>query len=195
MPRKITLTVEQAEAEMARLSELILSCKDMVARNRHTARRSRLARHVTLHTNVNKATKQALVIVHLRSQVHILRAMLMQMGVNVPNLDRATGVHATGVGSLGMQQAWLDDMATDPVQRLQFTYETVVSSTSHVSIQNPVGGSRQMGWVDSEDADIDFLDELKGPAGMEDGRNDIETLMKREYDGCGSAGDIFRGSL
>ncbi|KAJ1466142.1 hypothetical protein T484DRAFT_1756887 [Baffinella frigidus] len=191
MPRKITLTVEDAEAEMSMLSELILSCKDMVTRNRHTARRSRLARHVTLHSNMNKTIKQSLVIVHLRSQVHILRAMLLQMVINVPNLDEATGVHATGVGDLGLQQGWLDEMAIGPIMQVRLTYDTVVSPTNHVSTESSVGRGG------SEDTDIDFLDELEGAPDGGGGANDIETVMREdpEWNGCGSVGDIFGGSL
>ncbi|KAJ1464229.1 hypothetical protein T484DRAFT_1758257, partial [Baffinella frigidus] len=140
MPRKITLTVVEAEAEMSLLTDLILSCKDMVTRNRHTARRSRLARHVTLHSNVNKSMKQSLVIVHLRSQVHILRAMLLQMGVNVPNLDRATGLSVTGVDGLGMQQSWLDEMTSGS---LHLTYGDVMSSTKPVYRASSGGGEEE----------------------------------------------------
>ena len=171
MPKKITLTVEEAEAEMATLSELIVSCKDMAMRNRHSSRRSRLARHVALHSNVNKASKQALVIVHLRSQVHILRGMLMAMGVNVPNLDRSTGPSVTGVDGLGMQQEWLDEMAPGS---LRLTYESVMSSTKLIDRESS-------GMVEEEvsDSEDDSMDELQG-VGDDGEDNDIESLMKRD---------------
>mmetsp|Transcript_20059 Transcript_20059/g.48529 ORF Transcript_20059/g.48529 Transcript_20059/m.48529 type:complete len:185 (-) Transcript_20059:416-970(-) len=171
MPKKITLTVGEAEAEMLMLSELIVSCKDTAMRNRHSARRSRLARHVTLHSNVNKASKQALVIVHLRSQVHILRGMLMAMGVNVPNLDRSTGPSVTGVDGLGMQQEWLDEMAPGS---LRLTYESVMSSTKPVYRASSGGGEEEV--TDSEN---DSMDELQG-VGDNGGVNDIESLMEND---------------
>jgi hypothetical protein len=162
MPRKITLTVAEAESEIDRIAVLIDLCKDTPTRNRYTARRSRLLRHVVVHTSLNKTGRQALLIVHLRSQVHILRAMVLQTGVNINSLDRATDLGATGVGDLGMQQAWLDEIATEPFESM--TYKDVLTS----GVSTEPGG------------EIDFLDDLIGVSSTGDMSNDIEKLMEDE---------------
>ncbi|KAJ1464170.1 hypothetical protein T484DRAFT_1758299 [Baffinella frigidus] len=172
MPRKITLSVAAAENEMAQLSTLIETCKCVVTKNRFTARRSRLTRHVHSHTNANKAFKQSLMIVHLRSQVHILRAMLMEAGVNVRNMDKATATTATGVDCLGVKQEWLDDTWVEEEE--QDRTDPVISSIVVDTTQSSAGGGMY--------EDEDFLDDLIGHADDRDS-NDIESVMAadREY--------------
>ncbi|KAJ1473215.1 hypothetical protein T484DRAFT_1752262 [Baffinella frigidus] len=185
MPRKITLTVAEAEAEMASLSEIIDACKDSVPRNRFTARRSRLMRHVLLHANATKTLKQSLVIVHLRSQIHILRAMLLQVGVNVPSIEQATGVSATGVDGLGMQQEWLDEVGGGSGAT---TYESVIRSLPPV----PTDSAETSGGAVDEDSvsDTEHFDDFIEDAGTES--NSIESVMlaDREYQQ-----DLFSGAL
>jgi hypothetical protein len=181
MPKSIGLGVSEAEAEMEELSMLIIACKDDNAmRNRYTARRSRLARHVVMHSNADKTVKQSTTIVHLRSQVHMLRGMLMQMGVNVPDMD------AKGGAWLG-HGVWAGDVSS--VKPIDSTGSAVcgvgVRSAAVVDADAMRGGG------------MECLDELIGSE-VDDGRaNDIETLMREdsEYGGCETMYDMFSGSL
>jgi len=163
MPRKIQLTVAAAQDEMAQLSVLIETCKCVITKNRFTARRSRLIRHIDRNINANKTFKQSVVIVHLRSQVHILRAMLMDTGLSASQIDKSTNMFASGVDGLGMKEEWLDDVLV--VNEGQDITDPVVSSIEMETTQ-----------------DDDFLDDLIGHA--DDGvSNDIESVMAadREY--------------
>jgi hypothetical protein len=192
MPRKITLTVDEADREIISLNDMILTCKDMVAKNRYTARRSRLLRHVHLHTNRDKAWKQALVIVHLRSQNQILRGMLLQMGAKVSNLDSATAPGATGVDTLGMKSEWLDDFSSEPVTVPELSYENVISSSA--------------GLGDDGDIDDELLDEMTEVANgriyvgaelQEAGqtRSFPKESNDTDWNASQDSVDIFRGSL
>jgi hypothetical protein len=163
MPRKIQLTVAAAQNEMAQLTTLIETCKCVITKNRFTARRSRLIRHIDRNINANKTFKQSVVIVHLRSQVHILRAMLMDTGLSASQIDKSTNMFASGVDGLGMKKEWLDDVLV--VNEGQDITDPVVSSIEMETTQ-----------------DDDFLDDLIGHA--DDGvSNDIESVMAadREY--------------
>ena len=172
MPRKIQLTVAAAQNEMAQLSVLIETCKCVITKNRFTARRSRLIRHIDRNINANKTFKQSVVIVHLRSQVHILRAMLMDTGVTSSQIDKSTNMFASGVDGLGMKEEWLDDVLV--VNEGQDITDPVVSSIEMETTQSATGVGVQ--------EDDDFLDDLIGHA--DDGvSNDIESVMAadREY--------------
>ncbi|KAJ1464573.1 hypothetical protein T484DRAFT_1758001 [Baffinella frigidus] len=125
--------------------------------------------------------QQSLVIVHLRSQIQILRSLLLEMGVSSQNLDTATGVSVTGVDGLGMQQEMLDEIATGVVQKM--SYKTAISTGS---ASEHVDGCSTMGYstgLEAEDVGDDFLDDLIGVAGAGDISNDIESLIvsDREY--------------
>jgi hypothetical protein len=86
MPRKIELTVADAQAELDILSGLILQCDDMALRNRYTARRSRLVVHIGTMKDAAMIRSQHLTITRLRAQVNQLVSMLSDASVHV---DRA----------------------------------------------------------------------------------------------------------
>lgn len=164
MPRKIRLTVAEAETEILQLSVLIDSAKDTPTRNRLTARRSRLSRHVVVNSSFNKSVKQSVVIVHLRSQVHILRAMLLQTGLNALQLDGATSVGVTGLSELGIAQSWMDEIAMEPFKPI--TYKDVICAGRPEQDESYTG--------------TDDLDDLIGVAGSDNMSDDIEKLIEDE---------------
>jgi membrane-associated HD superfamily phosphohydrolase len=106
MPRAICLSVHEAQTEMRKLSELILTSEDdNIMRNRYTARRSRLIHYLKNIDSKSVVMQHERTIAFLRTQVNNLIGMLKEKGLQVDydNVSRPEQLDET-------HTSWYDEL-------------------------------------------------------------------------------------